>query len=334
MKKFYTYALFVISLFTCIASCEQWSSSEETAASNAALLEGNLMGSPVMAADYGGSLPLASIQCPNDGDDVVAADIRVPVAALLAEVDDIRSITTGLGNTKVDRAGDTMTGTLTITPSSAVDALVLNAATNQNAAVITGNGTAYAMEVTAGAANGAITAESNSGEATIEVYNASNGPGVTIIGSTSAIVPALGVATTTVQNATTPRVAISANGFLAMIGTDPNAGVDPGANNALHGANIPKAWVTIDDTYAILDGYNIASITNVLGSIYAVTFVRPMANANYGVKIHVHGAPGYSGAHNGTKTTTGFQFVLYKTNTLALGFGSATEAYIEVTGRQ
>lgn len=332
MKRFNAFVLFALSMLACNAS-GQWES-EDFAADNAALKKGDKMASPVTATDYGGSLPLNSILAPNDGDDVVAADVRGPVAALLAETDDIRNnAVSGLAN-KVDRTGDTMTGTLTITPSSAVDALVLNAATNHNAAVITGNGTAYAVEVTGGTANGAITAESNSGEATIEVFNASNGPGMTIVGSTSTAVPALGVATTTAQNATTPRMAISSSGFLALTGTNPNSNVDPGANNALHGANIAKAWVTIDDSYAILDGYNIASITHVVGSIYAVAFVRPMANANYGVKINVHGAPGYSGAHNGTKTTTGFQFVLFKTTDLTLGFGSATEAYIEVMGRQ
>jgi hypothetical protein len=40
--------------------------------------------SPVTAADYGGSLPLASISCPDAGEQVKAEDIRAPVAALLA----------------------------------------------------------------------------------------------------------------------------------------------------------------------------------------------------------------------------------------------------------
>lgn len=41
--------------------------------------------SPVTAADHGGSLPLASISCPDAGEEIKAEHIRTPVAALLAE---------------------------------------------------------------------------------------------------------------------------------------------------------------------------------------------------------------------------------------------------------
>jgi hypothetical protein len=234
---------------------------------------------------------------------------------------------------KVDRAGDTMTGTLTINAPSLSPALVLNAATNQTALAVNGDGLAVAATFIAGANNGAISAQSSDAAATIEATN-SLGIGLSVAGSTSAVMPALSVSTMTAPTGAVPRVGTQHLGYIWMTGADPNPTVNPGADNAIHGANIPKMWVVINDSYAIQDGYNIASITNVGGSVYRATFVRPMANTTYMVKVHVHGAPGYSGSHNGTKATTHFDFILFKTDTLALGFGTATEAAIEVIGRQ
>lgn len=309
MKTIYTVMLAV--LMALIPSCGNWEPSEN--ARTIETQEVNMPGSPVTAADYVGSLPLASINCPDAGNEIKAEDLRQPVAALLAEADDIRNnATTGLA-AKVDRVGDTMTGKLTITTSVATSEAIratggsigpggrfFGGSTEGSGVISTGTGNAYGLQATGGSSNGGALLAT---------------PGVS-------------------QTATSPELGISVGGYVRFTGADPNPTVNPGANNALHGANIIKSWVTIDDTYAILDGYNIASVTNVLGDIWEVTFVRPMANAFYGVKIHVHGALGYSGAHNGTKSTTGFRFVLFKTTDLSTGFGTASEAYIEVTGRQ
>jgi hypothetical protein len=76
--------------------------------------------SAVTAADYGGSLPLVSVSCPDAGEPVKASDIRAPVAALLAETDDIRTnATTGLAN-KLNRDGDTSTGLQTFAAGATV----------------------------------------------------------------------------------------------------------------------------------------------------------------------------------------------------------------------
>jgi hypothetical protein len=76
--------------------------------------------SPVTAADHGGSLPLVSISCPDAGEPIKAEDIRAPVAALLAETDDIRTnATTGLAN-KLNRNGDTSTGLQTFAAGATV----------------------------------------------------------------------------------------------------------------------------------------------------------------------------------------------------------------------
>lgn len=273
--------------------------------------------------------PFATILCPDDGNPATAEDIRRPVAALLRNYELVD------GN-KVDRAGDTMTGTLNINPSApntqglyvlgngtmpAIYALggatgkgiVVEASPNQQAVFITGNGTAYATRIVAGSANGALTIQSNSAEATLEVYNASSGPGTTIIGSTSAVVPALSVATTTPQNATTPRMSTLLNGFLAMAGTDPNREIDPGADNALHGANIPKAWGRVASRAGDTDatrpksGYNFDSVITTIGTC-EIVFAREI-DTEYSVTLTIMGGAPFAVFRTDAETSTGFTIV-------------------------
>jgi len=278
---------------TLIPSC-QWSDAADSAQEDIPM-----PGSSVYATDYVGVLPVASITCPDAGNDIKAEDIRQPVAALLAEADDIRNnALTGLAS-KVDRAGDTsMTSDFVVTDgtlSVATPALVPSNA-------ISGFG---------------------------------SGVGAGLVGVGGASGPGLVAGSATLPTALAPTKAGEFYGFVQITGPQPNSNVDPGANNALHATNIIKTWVTFDTSYVVLDGYNVLSVTNVAGQIWKVTFVRAMANANYGVSIHVHGAPGFSGALNTNKTASSFEFVLFKTDTLALGFGAGTtHAYIEVVGRQ
>jgi hypothetical protein len=236
---------------------------------------------------------------------------------------------------KVAKAGDTMTGRLIVGTSG----------TNQNGIESTGNGTGAGISTVGGAtgnggrfeggggnANGAFCVGKGTG-AGVSATGGATGPGVSATGGAAGV--GLTAANGVSQTATAPTCAIQSAGYLQMTGASPNPNVDPGANNALHGSNIPKAWCTIDTSYTVLDGHNIASVTNVAGSIYKVTFARPMANANYGVSIQQHGAPGGSGSLNSNKNAGDFEFVLYKTNDLSLGFvASTTHAYIEVMGRQ
>lgn len=273
------------------------------------LLEANLMTmSAVTAADHGGSVPVTSIMCPDAGEEVKAEDIRAPVAALLAEADDIRNnATTGLAN-KVDRTGDTMTGGLTITPTNLETALDLNAAPNQVALAVQGSGAATAVEIVAGT-EAAITAIASTALPAATIAN-DDGPAMTLIGSTSTIIPALGVATATAQSAAVARMAISSNGFLAMIGTDPNPSTDPGEDNALHGANIPKTWARIasrvgdTDASRIKAGYNIASVTTTAFTC-EVSFVRPMTG-EYAVVFSIMGGAPYAIFRSVSETSTGF----------------------------
>ena len=351
------FVCFVTWFVLMLAGCEQWDPAHHQSAALAANEESDMSMSPVTAADYGGSLPVASISCPDAGEKVKAEDIRAPVAALLAEADDIRNnAVSGLAN-KVNRTGDTMTGKLTIN----------NATSNQEALEVTGNGSGAGLIATGGATGygalftgglnkyGLISTGGGTGAGVRGVGDAGSsarggefaasgnaqgvhatglgsGAGVECIGGASA--PGLIAASGTAGTLTVPQEGIRSTGFIRVFGAQPNSNVDPGEDNALHGTNIVKAWATVSSALAVLDGYNIASITLFAPNEYRVTFVREMANVNYGVKINVHGAPGYAGSHNGVKTKTHFHFNIWKTDTLALGFGAATEAYIEVMGRQ
>lgn len=78
------FSLFALWFVMSLAGCEQWAPSDFESTAQALHEEEKMTMSPVTAADYGGSLPLASISCPDAGEKVKAADIRGPVAALLA----------------------------------------------------------------------------------------------------------------------------------------------------------------------------------------------------------------------------------------------------------
>ena len=311
----------------------------------------------ITAADHGGSVPVTSVSCPSDKEFAKAADVRVVAAALLAECADIRTGTGGL-NKCVLKAGDTMTGRLIVGST---------AATNHNAIQATGDGGGAGATLTGGSTgDGAIIAAGGGNNNGASCTGAGSGAGVSGVGGSSGkggsflagggnvagasaggsgsgagiactggtTGPGLTAVNGTAQTNTAPTCAAQFAGYIQLTGTDPNATVDPGANNVLHAKMIPKAAVLIDSSYAVLDSYNVASVTNIAPNEYRVTFVRAMANVNYGIKFNVHGAPAYHGAHNGTKATTHFNFNIFKTDTLALGFGAATEAYIEVTGAQ
>lgn len=79
------------------------------------------MTSPITAADYLGAVPVTAIDEPDDGNDVMAADLRQTAAALLANDDYIiNDATDGLA-AKVNRAGDTFTGAVIFSDSATFD---------------------------------------------------------------------------------------------------------------------------------------------------------------------------------------------------------------------
>lgn len=287
MKRFYAFVLFALSMLACNAS-GQWES-EDFAADNAALKKGHTMGSPVTAADYGGSLPLASIQCPNDGDDVVAADVRVPVAALLAECDDIRNnATTGLAN-KVDRTGDTMTDTLTITTSTA----------NEYALRATGNGSGGGIRAVGG---------SSTGPGGVFIGGEPNGNAIEATGTGTGFAAVLGG---TASTATVPTRTLQVqSGAIQLTATSPNANVDPGANHTIWPQTITTSSCTIDTDGAgnatvQTSGFNVNTASIFGTNQLVVTFKRTLPGAAYRVALGEYG-PYKVELVNGSRTTTGY----------------------------
>ncbi len=82
-SSFRFFVCFAVGFFLALAGCEQWEPVDST--TEFVLEQKKQMSmSPVSAADYGGTLPLTSISCPDAGEKVKAEDIRAPVAAFLA----------------------------------------------------------------------------------------------------------------------------------------------------------------------------------------------------------------------------------------------------------
>jgi hypothetical protein len=329
MQRFCAFVLFALSVLACNAG-GQWE--ENNFAADDAAPKGHTMASPVTAGDYGGSLPLTSIQCPNDNDDVVGADLRAPVAALLAETDDIRSITTGLENDKVDRAGDTMT-----------DSLTVNASTADNDAITgTGDGSGFGVKGIGGATGGGgrFIGTGNGSTGVSAVGGPSGGSGIVATGGTGGLAAELYPGTA--QTGATAQMGVYAEGYLRLAGTQINAFVDPGANNVLHGANIPKArgraYLGGVPPYAFVGTpYGFTSTLAVTGAgTTRFTMIRAMADTNYEVHAQIHGAVGYavSETNIGARTTTSFELTVFSTTTGTPGVGPAQYLDILVMGKQ
>lgn len=329
-------------LFTCLPSCEQWPIEDEitNTADNAITPESpNVTMSPVTAADYGGTLPVVSILAPDAGEPIKAEDLRSAEAALLAECDDIRNNgVSGLAN-KVDKTGDTMTSTLTITPDTAVPALVLNAATNTGAASITGDGTAAAVTVVAGSSNGAIVTQSNNSSYTIDILNAGTGGGLQVQGSVGSTTPALNVSVGTAPSATVPKYGIQVLGSITYTGTPPNADVDVGIDGFVARQNIVTSSGVArslgGNTFDIQgnSGFNIDSFSGNASGVATITFARNLPGNNY--RIHIFPEDGYDARWNGVRNVGNFQFVVrdQATNavvdltTTAISFAVSTIGY-------
>jgi hypothetical protein len=85
-NSFRLFTGFVVGFFLMLAGCEQW---QEPIAEIRHGDEELMTMSSVTAADYGGTLPVNSILCPDAGEKVKAEDIRGPVAALLAQAKEV-----------------------------------------------------------------------------------------------------------------------------------------------------------------------------------------------------------------------------------------------------
>ena len=341
MKRFLA-VLFALGVaFTALPSCEQWVA--EGTAETVQEAKKNVSMSPVTAGDYGGSLPLVSISCPDAGEPIKAEDIRAPVAALLAECDDIRNnAVTGLAN-KVDRTGDTMTGTLTITPTTPGTAFVVNAEAASKGAQFNGSNTEPALEINGGTTTNAAQIVCSSDTYAVEIENNGGGGGLNLQADPSAATdPVLEVFGLTPSSATVPRVAAAFNGALHLTTPNPNAGIDPGADGMVFPGSVARARGRVflggAPPYSFIGKpLNFVALVAIVGlGTTRVTMVRPMADVNYEVQLTVNGATGYGVAETNIagRTTTQFEFTVFSTTTGTLGVVAAEYVDVAVFGEQ
>lgn len=124
----------------------------------------------------------------------------------------------------------------------------------------------------------------------------------------------------------------------------PAATADPGVNNSMSGANVPKMWAYIyttgggSHTVTIGDGYNIATAVVRAGTgstIIDVTFARPMLSTAYAVCVTgMDGASYLGSAYN--IATGGFSINL-STSSIGTAIDLTTGVYhfgVVVFGRQ
>jgi hypothetical protein len=139
----------------------------------------------------------------------------------------------------------------------------------------------------------------------------------------------------TTQTVTAPTCAGQCGGFFQLTGADPNKGVDPGANDAIHGANITKAWGVVSLTggtpFTTTDDYNVVDVTEPIANIYQINFVRAFSNATYAITFTPH-APGI-GVSLSTKTTTTCRFNVWDTTAPGTPVPNQTVDFVAV-GRQ
>lgn len=128
-----------------------------------------------------------------------------------------------------------------------------------------------------------------------------------------------------------------------LTGTQPAKNVDPGANNVVVAPLVCKAqgvFAIGGGTITYLDGANISAQSIIaLSQEVVITFARPMASANYSVTWGVEDDSVNTPIPqiNGTKTSTGFRFNLWKStdgSLIDLSVGSSRKVSFHVFGRQ
>lgn len=251
----------------------------------------------VTKADVGAAAPITTIELADDGGKPLAVDWRNVAAMALKNDDDVRNNPAYGLNNKVNRDGDTMTGTLLIAPASG-PGLVAGAAlaSNQPAAQFVGDGTGAGLTTQGGA----------------------TGPGLQMISGAGAA----GEAGRSI-------------GYMHYTGTQPAKGADPGDNNVQHGTNITKAWGTVSLTggapYTTIDDYNVTNVTEPVANIYRINFVRPFANATYAITFTPH-SPG-TGVSISSKNAAYCEFNVWETDAPGTPFPGRIVDFVAV-GRQ
>ena len=243
----------------------------------------------------GGTFP-NTIVGPADGEVVTGASVGLTSQGAANECK-------FLYDTKVDRAGDTMTGTLDVTGTASTGNAGIQATgdgTGPGLAAEGGAGSGTGVLATGGVTNGiGLDATGRGTGAGILASGGATGKGIVCDGGGGAV--ALEVST----------------GHAAFTGTQPAKTANPGTNNLLCGTNVAKAWgwINSDGIGGVTneDGYNIASVS-ISGGDVQVTFARAMANEKYAVLLTEDQFAAQTKVWKftaGSKLTTGFKINAY-----------------------
>lgn len=162
---------------------------------------------------------------------------------------------------------------------------------------------------------------------------AGTGSGITCTGGATG--PGISAVNGTAQTNTAPTIAGTFAGIVQLTGTDPLQGVNPGANNAIHGINICKALCTVEvgagGPYTKDEAYNVNSVIDIATGVYEVAFHRAMADANYAITFSTNVLGLVAGVN--TKSTGGFRFHVFNTVT-GNAVATTTTVCFHVFGRQ
>lgn len=233
----------------------------------------------------------------------------------------LRNQTHTLNEIKVNRAGDTITGTLTISPSGAVQGLVVSAgpASGQTAVQGTGNGIGQGAVFSGGTNGAGGTAQAGGGNNFgWRGIGGGNEVGGEFTGGTtgSGIRARAGTASTD----TAPTLAaLVVDGGMTMTGVvSPKSDVDPGADFCQFPQSMNTASAILESdgagNFTVRTvggkkiGFNVASWTGNASGVATVTFTRALPGNNY--RMHVDVADPYFGRWNGVQNVGNFQFVV------------------------
>jgi hypothetical protein len=283
----------------------------------------------VTAADAVGAAPITSIEMPADGGKPLAVDWRNVAAMALANHEYIEGITDDLDTEKVDVAGDTMTGTLTISPSGAVAGLVVSAgpASGQTAIQGTGNGIGQGAVFAGGTSGAGGTAQAGGGNNFgWRGIGAGNEVGGEFTGGTSGAGVRARAGTAATDAAPTYSI-LAVDGGMHMNGVvSPDPDVDPGVDFA----QFPQSMVTSSaivrslggNTFDLRNGkgFNVLSFSGNASGVATVTFKRNLPGNDY--RIQVFPPDGYLVGWNGVQNVGNFQFTVRD---------AATNAVVDLT---
>ncbi len=236
------------------------------------------------------------------------------------------------------KAGDTMTGKLTIAPSTAVQGLQVTAGTGSGQSAIQALGEGIGVGIVGqggvNAAGGSFTAGGGNNFGLRGIGSGSE-PGGEFTGGTTGTgwrsTP--GTAATT----TAPSYAsdLVSGGLRMTTAASPNADVNPGADATMFPQDMVSSTCIFESdgagNYAVRNnkGKNVASVAGTTLGVVTITFVRNLLGNDY--RMHLDAEDGYDARWNGVQNVGNFQFVVRDMTTNAVVNLATTAVTVSVT---